>query len=673
MDFQQAPWCDAGGCPHSSMLRRCGRSPQLLQKLRPQRLPEARDGTLRLGHALAYALCFSLPTAISFTASTLSNTLAFTFVGMYTDAKTQAAHGLGYSIGNVFVLTVGLGLVNGMDTLCPLVIGAGHREGCWAHLFQALAVVALTVPILSPVVIYSEKLLLLLRQDPVVSHLAAEYLAAGLPALFFVSAFEAGRKFLIYHRYIFVHTVIALCSVPTQVLFLHLFVGVLQQGATGAGIARTCTWFVIAGCIFGYIFCYRQQFGWSKYVRPTREEFVVSPPPETVGPCTEEEEEEAERCIHGPPTQEELEEVRRLAVLHRTASEPTLTKVPAVVSFRSPAPIAAVYRSPPKDQRSVGGGQALFPPTSAGAPATQPLPTKDDEGPSAHGATPRTRVGTPPTPRRKKALITLHRRWWLGIPHFLHVAIPSTFLCVFEWVSFEAQIFMVAYLGAVELSALAASASLGSLLFIINLSVGVTVNNEIGRAMGARRPRDGLMLAKTGCVASACVSVPLATGVFIFRSSIAAAYSRTPEIRATIYDNLLFQATIAVFDATHAVLGGEIRAINMQWYGCLFDGVGLLIIMQVVGALLAFKTPLKGRGFLIGTIVGLNFTNLVGYVALLFLCTDWDQTSEALTGARHIAESELVPQEILVEEPPHDEIGEESCRSPLVPSSSPSS
>lgn len=92
--------------------------------------------------------------------------------------------------------------------------------------------------------------------------------------------------------------------------------------------------------------------------------------------------------------------------------------------------------------------------------------------------------------------------WWKGIPEFLKIAIPSTFLCVFEWLSFEvcssfffydlkfsvlnfaqAQIFEASYLGSVEIAALSTSQSLGTLIYFVSLSVSVTVNSQVGRYM----------------------------------------------------------------------------------------------------------------------------------------------------------------------------------------------
>lgn len=563
-----------------------------LRKLKQERYVAETDGGLTIRQSLKQLLWFGLPTAVSFTATTLSNTMAFTFVGAYDDEAVQAGHGLGYSIGNMLILTVGLGLVNGMDTLCPLSIGAGHPQGCWAHLFQALAIVVLTIPVLSPLLIFSEPLLVALKQDADVSHIAAKYLIVGLPGLFLMSSFEAGRKFLVYHHCTTAHTLFAILCIPLQSLFLYIFVKALDMGAPGAGVARSLTWLIMALTIYTYIYWYRDAFYWDVYMRG--------------GSHKESQPEAEDNCT--------------AVVLPTAATAETVVEVSCTLSKNNNSP-----ETPPHGAAHNDDDQQR---SNAAAEDQNNSKKKDGElSPLASQVTQPEVAGGP------VSLVQSHTRWWYGIPHFLKVAVPSAFLCVFEWVAFEIQIFLAAYLGSVELSAIASSSSLGALLFIVSLSIAVTLNSDIGRAMGARRPKDGETLAKAGCLASLCVSVSLALGVLAFRPWIATAYSQTEDIRNALYDNLLLLVFVVVVDSLHAILGGEIKAINLQWYGCIFDAVNLLGTMQVVGVLLAYRTHLKGRGFLTGCIAGLSF-NIIGYLTMLFCCVNWDRRSEVLTGAR---------------------------------------
>lgn len=57
------------------------------------------DGTLTTRKALLTLFRLTIPTAVSFCATTLSNTAAFAFVGSHTDEMVQASHALGCSIG----------------------------------------------------------------------------------------------------------------------------------------------------------------------------------------------------------------------------------------------------------------------------------------------------------------------------------------------------------------------------------------------------------------------------------------------------------------------------------------------------------------------------------------------------------------------------------------------
>lgn len=67
------------------------------------------DGRLSIFKAIYQIVKLAIPTAVSYCATTLSNTAAFAFIGSHTNELSQASHALGYSIGNILVLMVGLG------------------------------------------------------------------------------------------------------------------------------------------------------------------------------------------------------------------------------------------------------------------------------------------------------------------------------------------------------------------------------------------------------------------------------------------------------------------------------------------------------------------------------------------------------------------------------------
>lgn len=70
---------------------------------------KSSDGHLTVRRACIELFRLAGPAAISFCATALSNTLSFVFIGRHTNEVIQASHALGYSVGNIMVLMVGLG------------------------------------------------------------------------------------------------------------------------------------------------------------------------------------------------------------------------------------------------------------------------------------------------------------------------------------------------------------------------------------------------------------------------------------------------------------------------------------------------------------------------------------------------------------------------------------
>lgn len=408
------------------------------------------DGKLGIFKAVFILLQLGLPTAVSFCATTISNTVSFAFVGSHTDEMVQAAHALGYSIGNILVLMVGLGLINGMDTLCPLAIGSGRPQDCWAYLIQAFAIVGVTMILLLPVIFFSTELLILCKQDPLVALHAGQYLQAGTLGLVAICMYEALRKFLIFHRYHIFQTVVSLFSIPLQILFLWIFVSVYQLGARGAGIARSLTWIVMASGLLLYVIFRREAFSYSLYLSGGRKDEVSI---EVQLPCNNRTDHEMVET-HGSPTT--MSQGDSSAVAPCTEID--------LAEMRSD--ITRIQTTSLADTRNSDG---------------TPTAEFSSDAPLHH---------------RIERMPSDNEPWWKGVSAFLRIAVPSTLLCVFEWISFEMQIFEASYLGAIELAGLAASASLGTLIFFVSLSVGVTVNSEVGRAMGRLHPWDGHTVTK---------------------------------------------------------------------------------------------------------------------------------------------------------------------------------
>ena len=184
------------------------------------------------------------------------------FVNLFfaSNTKKQNSQHLisGIGLGGIiygFGVSIGFGIVSGLDTLCSQAYGSKmfYLMGCYlnrARIFISI----LFVPLFF-VLIFAENLLLLIKQNPIFSRIAGEYCRGILPGLWFLLQSEAQKRFLQAQGIYFSQTICIIICNFIYPLWVYLYLEVFDLGAFGIGLATSTTniiYFIILTIIAKY-------------------------------------------------------------------------------------------------------------------------------------------------------------------------------------------------------------------------------------------------------------------------------------------------------------------------------------------------------------------------------------------------------------------------------------
>jgi len=180
-------------------------------------------------------------TAASGTLIELANVLAVSSTG---DSATVAGVGLGNTVLNACLVSVGLGLASGLDTLVPQALGGGDRRLASVYLLRARCVTTAYCVMILPLLGLTETLLVAIGQDALVAKHAGAYVVASTcgawqfyqaatTSTFLQNASRAAAA-------AYVQVIVLLC----HFFWVWLFVLRWDWGPRGAGAANCATWTV---------------------------------------------------------------------------------------------------------------------------------------------------------------------------------------------------------------------------------------------------------------------------------------------------------------------------------------------------------------------------------------------------------------------------------------------
>ncbi|XP_035679458.1 multidrug and toxin extrusion protein 1-like [Branchiostoma floridae] len=160
---------------------------------------------------------------------------------------------LAISVVNVTGISLGFGLGTACDTLMAQTFGSDNKMRVGIILQRSILILLLCCFPCWSLYMNTEKLLLLIHQDPEVARLAGEFVTLFIPALPGVFLFLLATKYLatqgIVYPAMFINLAVNVLNVPANYLCIQYF----RWGVRGAAIATGVTQYLLCFFIFVYI------------------------------------------------------------------------------------------------------------------------------------------------------------------------------------------------------------------------------------------------------------------------------------------------------------------------------------------------------------------------------------------------------------------------------------
>lgn len=159
--------------------------------------------------------------------------------------------------------------------------------------------------------------------------------------------------------------------------------------------------------------------------------------------------------------------------------------------------------------------------------------------------------------------------------------------------------------GTATIAAHQAAINFAGLVYMVPLSIGMTLTILVGYEVGACRYNDARQYSYLGVGIAVAVAVSVAVGLFVFNNKIAGLYTGEPEVFELIKSFLVYAIFFQLSDAIAAPIQGTLRGYKDVKVTFLMAIMSYWVIGMPIGYLLAKHTYLQPYGYWVGFIVGL--------------------------------------------------------------------
>ncbi|CAL5034272.1 unnamed protein product [Urochloa decumbens] len=203
-------------------------------------------------------LAFAAPMVATSMAYYAIPLISVMYAGRLGDLQLAAAT-LGNSWGTVTGIALMTGLSGSLETLCGQGYGAKSYRMLGVYLQASMVTSALFSVLVSLLWLYSEPVLVFLRQDPEVSRLAAVFLRYSVPAQFAYGLIQCTLRFLQTQSVVMPLVAFSLLPLAAHVGITHAFVNCLGLGFAGAAMAISVSLWLSFLMLLAYV-CFSGMF-----------------------------------------------------------------------------------------------------------------------------------------------------------------------------------------------------------------------------------------------------------------------------------------------------------------------------------------------------------------------------------------------------------------------------
>jgi MATE family multidrug resistance protein len=200
---------------------------------------------------------------------------------------------------------------------------------------------------------------------------------------------------------------------------------------------------------------------------------------------------------------------------------------------------------------------------------------------------------------------------WATLKRLTSLGLPIGLALFFEVTLFAIVALLVSPLGIVAVASHQIALSLGSLMFVIPLSLGMATTIRVGSRLGESSVEGARVAARTSIFTGVVIACFTASLSVIFREQIAALYNDSPEVVALASSLMLLAAVYQISDAIQVIGTGVLRGYKDTRSIFYITFVAYWVLGLPIGYTLGLTNwlvPAMGpSGFWWGFIIGLTF------------------------------------------------------------------
>ncbi|MCG7409339.1 MATE family efflux transporter [Paenibacillus sp. ACRRX] len=198
----------------------------------------------------------------------------------------------------------------------------------------------------------------------------------------------------------------------------------------------------------------------------------------------------------------------------------------------------------------------------------------------------------------------------------LRIGLPIGLSIFFEVSVFSMVTLLMSGYDTITIASHQSALNFASLLYMLPLSIAMSLTIMIGFEVGAKRYEDAKQYARLGVFSAIGLAGICAVFLVIFHSNVAAMYTNDPTVKEMTETFLMYAIFFQLSDAIAAPVQGTLRGYKDVNIVFIVAFVSYWVIGLPVGFALSSWTSLGAYGFWIGLITGLAFGAIGLYVRL---------------------------------------------------------
>ncbi|CAJ1000794.1 MATE family multidrug resistance protein [Brevibacillus aydinogluensis] len=187
----------------------------------------------------------------------------------------------------------------------------------------------------------------------------------------------------------------------------------------------------------------------------------------------------------------------------------------------------------------------------------------------------------------------------------LRLGVPIGFSIFFEVSIFAAVTLLMSQFNTVTIAAHQAAMNFASFIYMVPLSISMSLTIVVGFEVGAKRFRDARQYSFLGIGIALMMASLFAVGLFLFSQQVAGFYTTDPDVLQLTQHFLMYSILFLLSDAVAAPIQGILRGYKDVTVPFVAALVSYWVIGLPLGYLLANYTSLAAFGYWIGLIAGL--------------------------------------------------------------------